>query len=78
MARIMDIRKCNRIIRINNKTVMDINTNEEYFSMWVHTAGQETGLGTCPLNIQLDPEMAVCLRDYLNNFIQKQKSSSNP
>ena|GEM_PF-914864 len=71
MARIMDIRKCNRTISVRNKTVMDVNSNEEYFSIWVHTAGQETGLGTCPLNIQLDAKMAVCLRDHLNEFIQK-------
>jgi len=71
MARIMDIRKCNRTISVSNKTVMDVNFNEEYFSIWVHTAGQETGLGTCPLNIQLDAKMAVCLRDHLNEFIQK-------
>jgi len=69
MARIMNIRKCGRDIRINNKTVMDVNSNETYFSMWVHTAGQETGLGTCPLNLQLDVEMAKRLRDYLNDFI---------
>jgi len=69
MARIMNIRKCGRDIRINNKTVMDVNSNETYFSMWVHTAGQETGLSTCPLNLQLDVEMAKLLRDYLNDFI---------
>lgn len=69
MARIMDIRKSGRIIRVSNKTVMDVNSNEKYFSMWVHTAGQESGLDTCPLNIQLDVEMAMRLRDYLNDFI---------
>ncbi len=69
MARIMDIRKCGKMIRVNSKTVMDINSNDEYFSMWVHTAGQESGLGTCPLNIQLDAQMARKLRDYLSNFI---------
>ncbi len=71
MARIMDIRKCSKIISVNNKTVMDVNSNNEYFSIWVHTAGQETGLGTCPLNMQFDNQMAVRLRDYLNEFIQK-------
>jgi hypothetical protein len=35
----------------------------------VHTAGQESGLGTCPLNIQLDTQMARRLRDYLSDFI---------
>jgi hypothetical protein len=71
MARIMDIRKCSKNIRINNKTVIDVNSNEKYFSIWVHTAGQEMGLSTCPLNIQLDVEMAKCLRDYLNDFISQ-------
>lgn len=71
MARITDIRKCNKIIRVNNQTVMDINSNKEYFSMWVHTAGQETGLGTSPLNIQLNEQMAERLRNYLNEFIEK-------
>ncbi|HEX3038837.1 MAG TPA: hypothetical protein VHP54_00900 [Caproiciproducens sp.] len=69
MAKIMDIRKCGKMIRVNNKTVMDVNSNDEYFSMWVHTAGQESGLGTCPLNIQLDAQMARRLRDYLSDFI---------
>lgn len=69
MARIMDIRKCSRLIRASNKTVMDVNFNTKYFSMWVHMAGQEGGLDTCPLNIQLDAEMAVRLRNYLNDFI---------
>lgn len=69
MARIMDIRKCSKMIRVNSKTVMDINSNGKYFSMWVHTAGQESGLDTCPLNIQLDAQMARRLRDYLNDFI---------
>jgi hypothetical protein len=67
----MDIRKCDRMVRVNNKTVMDYNSNEEFFSVWVHTAGQETGLGTCPLNIQLDREMALRLRNLLNDFISK-------
>jgi hypothetical protein len=71
MAKIMDIRKCSKIIRVSQKTVIDVNSNHEYFSIWVHTAGQETGLGTCPLNIQLDVEMAKCLRDYLNDFISQ-------
>ncbi len=71
MARIMDIRKCGRMVRVNNKTVMDYNSNEEYFSIWVHTAGQETGLGTCPLNIQLDKEMALRLCNLLNDFLLK-------
>ena len=71
MARIMDIRKCGKIIRVNNKTVMDVNSNEKYFSIWVHTAGQETGLSTCPLNMQFDVEMAERLRCYLNNFIEE-------
>ena len=71
MARITDIRKCNKIIRVNNQTVMDINSNKEYFSMWVHTAGQESGLGTSPLNIQLNEQMAERLRNYLNEFIEK-------
>lgn len=71
MARIMDIRKCGKMIRIKNKTVMDINSDEKYFSMWVHTAGQESGLSTCPLSIQLDVELAVRLRDYLDDFIAK-------
>ena len=70
MAKIMDIRKCGKMIRVNNKTVMDVNYNEEYFSIWVHTAGQETGLETCPLNIQLDTQMAQRLSDYLNDFIK--------
>ncbi len=69
MARIMDIRKCTRAVRVSNKTVMDINSNEKYFSMWIHTAGQENGLETCPLSIQLDVQMAARLRDYLNDFI---------
>jgi len=72
MARITDIRKCNKIIRVSNQTVMDINSNKEYFSMWVHTAGQETGLGTSPLNIQLNEQMAVRLRNELNEFIEKE------
>ena len=69
MAIITDIRKCSKIIRVNNKTVMDVNSNEKYFSIWVHTAGQETGLSTCPLNMQLDVEMAKRLCRYLNDFI---------
>ncbi len=77
MARIMDIRKCSRMIRVSNRTVMDVNSNKKYFSMWVHTAGQEGGLDTCPLSIQLDVDMAVRLRDSLNDFI-KVNYDTNP
>lgn len=66
----MDIRKCNKIIRVKNKTVMDINSNSKYFSIWVHTAGQESGLDTSPLNMQLDLNMAIRLKNYLNEFIK--------
>lgn len=71
MARIMDIRKCDREIRVKNKTVMDINYNERYFSMWVYAAGQEGGAEPCPLNIQLDAETAKRLSYYLADFIQE-------
>ncbi len=70
MARIMDIRKCSRMIRVSSKTVMDVNSNKKYFSIWVHTAGQESGLGMNPLSIQLDVEMATRLRDELSDFIK--------
>ena len=69
MARIMDIRKCDRDIRVNNKTVMDVHYNDEYFSMWVYKAGQERGMDLSPLNIQLDSEMAGRLVNYLNLFL---------
>lgn len=69
MARIMDIQKTTKMIRVSKKTVMDINYNQKYFSMWVHTAGQESGLSTCPLNVQLDVEMAKRLRSFLTDFI---------
>ena len=54
MARITHIRKCSRPIRVESRTVMDINTNDAYFSMWVHAAGQEMGMDLRPLSIQLD------------------------
>lgn len=71
MARIMDIRKCDREIRVNSKTVMDVQYNEEYFSMWVYKAGQERGMDLCPLNIQMDSEIAGRLVNYLNQFLKK-------
>lgn len=67
----MDIRKCSKLISVNNKTVMDVNFNKEYFSIWVHAAGQESGLETCPLNMQMDAAMAARLKDYLNEFLKK-------
>jgi hypothetical protein len=71
MAKITDIRKCGRLISAYNKTAMDVNFNQEYFSIWVHAAGQESGLETCPLNVQLNTEMAERLRNYLNEFLNK-------
>jgi len=71
MAKITDIRKCGRLINIHNKTVMDVNFNQKYFSIWVHAAGQESGLETCPLDVQLDSAMAERLRNYLNEFLKK-------
>jgi hypothetical protein len=73
MARIMDIRKCNKVISVKNKTVIDFNSNNKYFSIWVHTAGQESGIETCPLNMQFDLEMAKRLKNYLNQFIECNK-----
>lgn len=70
MARIMNIQPCSRMIRVRNKTVMDINSNQKFFSMWIHAAGQENGLDICPLNIQLDKGMAIRLRDALSEFIE--------
>nr|WP_319488014.1 hypothetical protein [uncultured Caproiciproducens sp.] len=70
MARIMDIRKCSKLISVHNKTVMDVNFNKKYFSIWVYAAGQESGLETCPLNVQMDAAMAMKLRDYLNEFFK--------
>ncbi|QEY34216.1 hypothetical protein FL966_03655 [Caproiciproducens galactitolivorans] len=70
MARIMDIRKCDREIRVNSRTVMDVQYNDEYFSMWVYKAGQERGLDLCPLSIQLDAEIAGRLVNYLNQFLK--------
>lgn len=70
MARIMDIRKCDRPVRVSSKTVMEINYDQNYFSMWVHAAGQEGGLEACPPSIQLDVETAGQLCEYLKDFIQ--------
>ena len=72
MARITDIRRCNRLIHADSRTVMDVNSNGQYFSMWVRSAGQETGMGTYPLSIQLDAEMAAKLRGYLEDFLNDQ------
>lgn len=69
MAQITEIRPCGKMIRVKNKTVMEINYNQKFFSMWVSATGQEAGIDTCPLNIQLDKEMAKRLRCALSDFI---------
>lgn len=69
MAQITEIRPCGKMIRVKNKTVMDINYNQKFFSMWVSAAGQESGIDTCALNIQLDKEMAKRLRGALSDFL---------
>ena len=78
MARITHIRKCSRPISVESRTVMDINTNDAYFSMWVHAAGQEMGMDLRPLSIQLDREMAQQLHDYLEDFLSKGHWKENP
>lgn len=78
MARITHIRKCSRPIRVESRTVMDINTNPTYFSMWVHAAGQEMGTELRSLSIQLDHSMAQQLRDYLEDFLSEEKRKENP
>lgn len=78
MARITHIRKCSRPIRVESRTVMDINTNQTYFSMWVHAAGQEMGTDLHPLSIQLDRPAAQRLRDYLEDFLSREGGKGNP
>lgn len=78
MARITHIRKCSRPIRVESRTVMDINTNDAYFSMWVHASGQEMGMDLRSLSIQLDREMAQQLHDYLEDFLSKGHWKENP
>ncbi|HEX2986496.1 MAG TPA: hypothetical protein VHO71_06765 [Caproiciproducens sp.] len=69
MAGITDIRKSERPIRVNGRTVMDVNYNDRYFSMWVYAAGQENGLEASPPSIQLDKTAARRLFDFLSDFI---------
>lgn len=69
MARIMDIRKCERLVRTGGRTVMDVNYSGKYFSMWVYAAGQEGGKEEHPTSVQLDTEMAKRLRAYLTDFL---------
>lgn len=71
MARITNIRKCSRPIRVESRTVMDFNMDRAYFSMWVYAAGQESGRDLRPLSIQLDRAAAQELRDHLNAFLSE-------
>ena len=70
MARITNIRKCSRPIRVESRTVMDVNADHAYFSIWVHAAGQEMGTQVRPLSIQLDRAAARQLREYLDDFLK--------
>lgn len=69
MAQITEIRPCGKMIRVKNKTVMEINHDRRFFSMWVCAAGQETGVSAGAFSIQLDREMARRLRGALSDFI---------
>lgn len=73
MARITQIRKCKRPIRVESRTVMDINMDTRYFSMWVYAAGQESGQDLRPLSIQLDHELASQLQGHLETFLKKKE-----
>ncbi|WP_050698247.1 hypothetical protein [Anaeromassilibacillus senegalensis] len=73
MARITQIRKCKRPIRVESRTVMDINMDTRYFSMWVYAAGQESGQDLRPLSIQLDHERASQLQGYLETFLKQKE-----
>ncbi len=77
MARIMDIKKCERPVRVNSKTVMEVNFDRRYFSMWVHAAGQEGGAQANPPSMQLDVEKAKRLRAYLTDFIEEENGSES-
>lgn len=70
MAKITDIRLCNRRIRVVNRSVMEVNSNEQYFSIWVHAAGQETGNDLHPTSIQMDKEKARQLLAHLKSFVE--------
>ena len=71
MARITNIRKCKRPIRVESRTVMDVNMDQSYFSMWIYAAGQESGQELRPLSIQLDRDMAAQLHRHLENFLKE-------
>lgn len=73
MARITQIRKCRRPIRVESRTVMDVNMDTRYFSMWVYAAGQESGRDLRPLSIQLDHELANQLQGYLEAFLNEEE-----
>ncbi len=77
MARITNIRRCSRPIRVESRTVMDFNADRSYFSMWVHAAGQERGMELRPLSIQLDHAAARQLRDYLNDFLAEDQKQGD-
>ncbi|MBE6821500.1 MAG: hypothetical protein E7518_00085 [Ruminococcaceae bacterium] len=71
MAKITDLQKCARPVRVTGKTVLEYNFDQRYFSMWVHASGQEGGMEKCPPSIQLDAEMAKRLCGYLQEFIHQ-------
>lgn len=72
MAVIMDIRHTNKKIAAREKTVMEVNMDDRYFSIWVYEAGAENGIRHSPLNIQLDRKHAVMLKENLEEFLKKE------
>lgn len=71
MAQVTEIRLVKRPIRITKKTTIDIAQDENWFSIWIHEAGQEKGLTPCPVSLQINRKTAEELMNLLGKFLNK-------
>ncbi len=72
MALITHIQLCGRKIRAVKKTVLEVNFDRSYFSMWTRAAGAEQGDVPSYSRMQLDRRQAAELCALLQNFLEEE------
>ncbi|MDY0234547.1 MAG: hypothetical protein RBR71_00755 [Gudongella sp.] len=69
MAIIKDIRKVDKKIKPTSHTVMDYNSNEDYYSMWTYKSNDPNGEEGSKQTLQFDLKQVKVLLKTLEEFI---------
>jgi len=62
-------KKTGKTINPTSSTCMDVAMNSTYISFWTYSSGDVDGKFGSKQNIQLDHQMALQLREYLDEFL---------